>query len=380
MTNALLERFRAQMPVAAKWAYFDHAAVGPLTLPARTAMEQYVRQAAEEGDTVWPQWHRGVEAVRPLAARLLHCRTEEIALVKNTTTGIGLIAEGYPWQPGDNVVTLADEFPSNLFPWLNLADRGVEIRRLPTDRGLLDLAQLAAACDAKTRIVALSWVGFASGYRQDLDAISEIVHRQGALLFVDAIQGLGVFPLDVSQTPIDFLAGDGHKWLLGPEGAGLLYIRHEHLDRLRPLGIGWNSVVHAGDFNRIELNLKPAAERYEGGSENMAGMLALAANLELFLNFGVDKIAERILQTTSDAVALLRSLGCTIVSRRDDPRYSSGIVSFEAPGADPLALRQHCLTQGVVLSCRAGRLRISPHAYNNADDLDRLVAAIKSFR
>ena len=146
---------------------------------------------------------------------------------------------------------------------------------MPTDGGRLDLDRLAAACDDRTRIVSVSWVAYASGWRHDLDRLAELVHRRGALLFLDAIQGLGVFPLDVRKTPVDFLAADGHKWLLGPEGAGIFFIRREHLDRLRPVGVGWNSVRGAHDFSRIELLFKDTAARYEGGSQNVAGLSAL---------------------------------------------------------------------------------------------------------
>ena len=271
--------FRRLMPIAERWAYFDHAAVAPLPAPARDALVRWATQSAEQGDTVWPEWNQRVEQTRKLAARLIGAGADEIALVRSTTEGISLVAEGFRWQPGDNVVTLDNEFPSNLYPWMNLAERGVETRRVPTDSGRVDLDRLSAACDARTRIVSISWVGYASGWRSDLDALAEMAHRRGALLLVDAIQGLGAFPLDVSRTPLDFLAADGHKWLLGPEGAGLFYLRREHLDRLRPLGVGWHSVVQAADYNRIALELKPTAARYEGGSQNMAGFIALAESL-----------------------------------------------------------------------------------------------------
>src|SRR5262249_41607809 len=160
----------------------------------------------------------------------------------------------------------------------------------PDAAGRVDLARLAEACDARTRIVSVSWVGYVSGWRCDLDAVAELAHKRGALLMVDAIQGLGGFPLDVRATPIDFLAGDGHKWLLGPEGAGLFYLKREHLDLLRPIGVGWHSVEHASDYSRIELKLKPSAARYEGGTQNMVGFLGLAASLELLLECGTASV------------------------------------------------------------------------------------------
>jgi selenocysteine lyase/cysteine desulfurase len=377
MTQSICQRLRAQMPVAAKWAYFDHAAVAPITAPAAAAVRRWCEASLEEGDTRWPEWSRGAEATRDAAARLIGAERDEIALVPSTTAGIGLVAEGLDWQPGENVVTLADEFPSNAYPWLNLASRGVETRRVPTDNGRLDLAALAAACDARTRIVSVSWVGFATGYRHEVERIAEIAHSHGALMMLDAIQGLGAFPFDVRQTPIDFLSADGHKWMLGPEGAGIAFIRREHLDRLRPIGVGWHSVVHASDYTRIELDLKPSASRYEGGSQNMVGMLGFGASLDLLLDLGSAAIAAAILDITDQACERLQSIDAKIVSDRRG-EHRSGIVSFELAGRDPLAVKKHCLTRQVVLSARAGRLRISPHAYNNEEDLDRLIEALKS--
>ncbi len=369
-------QFRRQMPVADRWAYFDHAAVAPTSGPARGAIARWAEDATLNGDAFHSGWTKQIEQLRGRAAALIGARTEEIALIPTTTAGVSLVAEGFPWQPGDNVVLPDNEFPSNQYPWMHLAGRGVEVRRVAggDGRGLVD--RLAAACDRHTRIVSVSWVAYGHGWRHDLVQLAEMVHGRGALLFVDAIQALGVFPLDVVQTPLDFLAADGHKWLLGPEGAGIFYLRREHLDRLRPLGLGWNSVVHCHDFDRIELALRPTATRYEGGSPNVPGLLGLGASLELLQQFGTAAISGRILEIIALACRRLEALGAAIHSNRS-AEHASGIVSFALAGRDPAAVRRHCLERGVVLSCRAGRLRISPHAYNDAGDLDRLVEALQ---
>lgn len=373
--------FRALNPVTRQFAYFDHAAVAALSAPAQEAMTKWLVQAASEGDLNWLQWDQGVQNCRKAAARLINARSEEIALVPNTTAGITLVAEGLDWRAGDNVVLFDNEFPSNQYPWLNLASKGVEIRRLsPVDaKGRIDLAQVEKAFDSRTRLVSISWVGYASGWRISVEDVVATAHRHGVLVFLDAIQGLGVFPIDVQKTPVDFLAADGHKWLLGPEGAGIFYLRTEHLDRLRAIGIGWNSVENRHRFERIELKLRPDATRFEGGTLNMAGFLGLGASLELLMQHGVgpntNELAKHVLALGDYACAALRRTGATIVSHRGDG-CSSGIISFLPRQGDLMAIRSQLKDRGVILSCRNGWLRIALHGFNNEADVERLCEAV----
>ncbi|MBX9789737.1 MAG: aminotransferase class V-fold PLP-dependent enzyme [Pirellulales bacterium] len=370
------QTLRAQMPVAKRWAYFDHAAVAPLPAPAATYLADWSADAAANGAANWNQWRERAERARQLAAQLLGASAAEIALVPNTTTGLSLVAEGLDWQPGDNVVVPVSDFPSNQYPWMTLASRGVEVRRIECPLERLEPQLVAAACDQRTRAVTVSWVGYATGWRADLDALADVAHGYGAALVVDGIQGLGVNPLDISRTPIDFLAADGHKWLLGPEGAGVLYIRREWLGRLRPWGIGWNSMRHSGDFSHIELDLKDSAARFEGGSLNLAGFGALAASLELLVACEPARIAERLIAYSDELCARLAALGAVIASDRR-PAHASAIVSFEWPGESPAAVRQRCLAADVVVNCRGGRVRVSPHAYNDEQDMIRLVSVLQ---
>jgi selenocysteine lyase/cysteine desulfurase len=303
--------------------------------------------------------------------------------VPNTTTGISLVAEGYPWQPGDNIVTLANEFPSNQYPWMNLAARGVETRRVSVAGGVVDLDRIADACDDRTRIVSASWVGYASGWRIDVREAAELAHRKGALFFLDAIQGLGVFPLDCATSGVDFLAADGHKWLLGPEGAGLFFVRQEHLSRLRPLIVGWNSVTQGSDYTRVELNVRDEAARYEGGSQNMVGFTALGASLELLTELGVaptgSPVAERVLAVTDYACDQLQALGATLHAPRTGP-HRSGIVTFNLPGRDSNDLRRRLEQVKIITRCRAGGVRISPHGYATKVEIDRLLDELRAIR
>lgn len=378
--SRLPDDFRAAMPIADRLVYFDHAAVAPLPGPTSRAIAHWLEEATLKGDTVWSSWARRLEELRQATARIINAQPSEVALVPNTTSGIGLVAEGYPWMPGDNVVTLANEFPSNQYPWMNLTSRGVDVRRVPLVGGIVDLARINEACDARTRIVSASWVGYATGWRVDVAELSALCHERGALFFLDAIQGLGVFPLDVQTSGVDFLAADGHKWLLGPEGAGLLYIRREHLDRLRPLGVGWNSVLAGSDYTRIEFELRPEAARYEGGSYNMVGFIGLAASVEVLASLGLgpraSPLADHVLAITDYACSGLSELGAEFLAPRLGA-HRSGIVTFTLPGKDPQMIRQRLESAGIIVRCRAGGVRISPHAYNTTAEVDRFLEELR---
>jgi cysteine desulfurase/selenocysteine lyase len=374
--------FRRQMPVARKWAYLDHACVAPIPQPAFEAMNKYATELLLEGDTVWLDWERQHEALRRLTAQTINSAPEEIALVPNTTFGINLVADGFPWTAGDNVVLPAHEFPSNLYPWMALAERGVEMRVVELDGQRVCANRIAEACDSRTRIVSASWIGYGSGYRLDPAEIAQVAHDHGALFFLDAIQGLGVFPLDVAATQVDFLAADGHKWLIGPEGAGIFYCRREHLNVLRPMNVGWNSVKQGNDFANIKLDVRDMARRYEGGTQNMAGFIGLGASLKLLTEFGLahdrSAVGAQVLAVTDQILSAFDAAGVKVLSDRDE-KSKSGIVSFEVPGKSSEKLKSHLYNNGVVVSQRQGRLRTSAHCYNNGNDVDRLIEAIKTF-
>jgi cysteine desulfurase / selenocysteine lyase len=368
----------AEFPVAARWAYFDHAAVAPLPRRSGDALRAWVEDQERNGVVHWPEWERKLRTLRTDLARLINAHTDEIAFVNSTTHGIGLIAEGFPWRAGDSVVTAAEEYPSNVYPWLNLADRGVTLRTVPSRDGRVWVEDLMAATDASTRILTISHVEFASGFRNDLNALSDACRARGIALFVDAIQGLGPLTLDVARTPIDFLAADGHKWLLGPEGAGFLYVRRDWIERLRPLGVGWHSVV--GSFNRpgLDFTLKPSAERWEGGSCNMPGLQAFATSVALLLEIGAATVSERILERAETVREIARAAGFTVYGSCR-PADLSGIVALEKDGVDPDAVVTHLRARGVAAAARRGRLRFSPHIYINDDDMDRLRDGLASF-
>ena len=361
----------SEFPVAEHWAYFDHAAVAPLPRRSGDVLRDWVAHQERNGCVYWPDWERKLEANRGSIARLIGADASEIAYVGSTTQGIGLVAEGFPWREGDNVVTADEEYPSNLYPWMNLADRGVTLRRVPSREGRVWVEDLASAIDGRTRVLTISHVEWSSGFRNDLDAIGELCRSRGVALFVDAIQGLGPLTIDVSRTPIDFLAADGHKWLLGPEGAGLLFVRREWIERLRPLGVGWHSVISSYNDPNNSFRLKPTAGRWEGGSFNMPGLQAFGASVGLIQEVGPAAVSARILELADSVRERALSAGWSLAGS-DRPEDRSGIVAMTCEGVDPDAFAAEARRRGVALACRRGRVRVSPHIYNNDDDLARL--------
>jgi selenocysteine lyase/cysteine desulfurase len=371
------EKLRAEFPITRRWAFFDHAAVAPITARAQKALIDWAADMAENGDVQEHLWVKRIEQVRELAGQLLDADPLDIAFIKNTSEGIGIVAEGFPWRPGDNVVTAAEEYPANIYPWMNLASRGVELRMVSSRDGRVWLDDIKSAMDGRTRLVSLSFVEFASGFRNDLDAVAALCRERGVFFFVDAIQGLGVFPLSVRKTPNDFLSADGHKWLLGPEGAGIFYIRRDLVDLLHPVGIGWNSVVGSRDFSRVDFRLKPHAGRWESGSLNVGGLAALGASLELLLEIGIPAIAQRVLELTDYLCSQAERAGLEVFSSRG-PGDKSAIVSLLIPGADLSGIVPEFKSRGVVINKRAGRIRVSPHCYNTIAEIDRLIELLRS--
>src|SRR6266576_4944125 len=286
----IYERYRDQMPITESLIYLNHAAVAPLCKPAAEAMKQLADEAMRFGSLHYDRWLAAYEGVRQTAARFIGASPREIAIVKNTSEGIATVAIGIDWQPGDRIVAFHEEFPANFLPWRQLEQVGVRITWLSVED---PMDKIDAAC-LGARLVAISFVQYLSGYRANLNAIGEICRRRGCFFFVDAIQGLGAFPLDVESAHIDALAADGHKWMLGPEGCGILYVRQSRQDSIRPVEFGWTNVASYNDYASRDMTLRPDAGRYECGTLNTIGCYGLSAALEFLLSVGVERIATAV--------------------------------------------------------------------------------------
>jgi len=368
------ELYRGEFPVTRQWAYMNHAAVAPLSQRAASAMQGTVEDVCRHGVIHHQQWDQVYASLRSAAARLIGAAAEEIAILKNTTEGLSLIANGLNWRPGDVLVAIEGEFPANYYPWQNLTKRGVQARWLPLHGGRIELEELDRACRG-ARLLAISFVQYLSGFRIDLDAVGEICARRGCLLVVDAIQGLGVFPVDVRKARIHALSADGHKWLLGPEGCAILYISSALIPEIEPVEFGWTSVARWQDYQSRDSTPRAGAARYECGTLNTAGCYGLLAAIDLLLEIGIDRIASRVPSLTRRIAAGVAARG---YERLIDPGSdsASGIVAFRKDGVNSTEAVRRLAAQGIALAPRSGWIRASPHFYVSEGEVDRMIEAL----
>ena len=369
---------RGLFPVTRNVAYLNHAAVGPLSSRAYEAMEGQARDQREFGALHWREWYAEYELLRQSAARLLNANPGEIAILKNTSEGLSFVAEGIRWTRGENVVTTDLEFPSNFVPWKNLERRGVELRVVQSRDGAYDVGDIAKLIDDKTRIVTVSSVAFHNGFTADLDAIGALCAKRGALLCVDAIQSLGVLPMDVRRSNVAFLAADGHKWLCGAEGAAIFFVAAGHRDKLDVIENGWTNIERRGKFINCPTDLMPDSRRFEAGSLNTNGIYGLHAAIDLLHEVGIEAIATEVKRITALLAGRLEAIGYRLGTPRP---IRSGIVAAIPPVVEPntlLRLHRRLEEAGIVCAPREGMLRFAPHFYNDEGEVERVIEVLQS--
>jgi selenocysteine lyase/cysteine desulfurase len=368
---ALWERYADQFPVREHLIYLNHAAVAPLCRRSAEAMKHLADDCTNFGSLHYDQWLAAYEGVRVAAAKLVNGDRSEIALVKNTSEGIATVALGLDWRQGDRIVGFKEEFPANVYPWKLLEEKGVTVTWLSvTD----SLDRIDEACRG-ARLLTISFVQFLTGYRAPVQAIGEICRRNHCIFIVDAIQGLGAFPLDVRACGIHALAADGHKWLLGPEGCGILYINQELLEQVKPVEFGWTNVAGYNDYGSRDMSLRPDAGRYECGTLNTIGCFGLRASLEFLLEVGVGEIAP-VVQSLGDRIAQgVQAKGYEVLGNRTT-ETGAGIVSFRKSGLDEREIVRRLRVAGISAAPRAGWVRTSPHFYISPAEIDRMLEVL----
>jgi len=374
MPAPLWEQYREQFPITKNLVYLNHASVGPLSRRAAVAMQGLAEDALQYGSEHYARWLAAYEGVRNGAAKLLNADAGEIAIIKNTSEGIATIAMGIAWKRGDAVVIFEEEFPANLYPWKRLAEHGVELRQLSIFDDLDRIDEAAKGA----RLLAISYVQYLSGYRADLDAIGEICRRRGCVFCVDAIQGMGAFPIDVRKSNIGALSADGHKWLLGPEGCGVLFVERSLQDQIEPVEFGWTNVARYADYASRDMTLRPDAGRYECGTLNTIGCFGLEAAFGLLIEIGVDQISTAVQALGDQVWNGARELGYETLGRRPEGG-GAGIVSIRKPGVESQFIVRKLREAGFTTAPRQGWVRIAPHFYISPDEIDALLRILRTF-
>jgi len=369
---------RAAMPITREWIHLNHAGVAPVAGPSADLMAEAALDAAHHSTVNSGRWNRLIEKGRVRFAQLVGTRPSEIAYVKNTSHGLLIAANGLPILPGDNVIFFRGEFPANAYPWLALQRKGVEARMLEPRDGRIAADHIREAMDARTRVVAVSFVQFGTGFRADLAAIGELCRERSAYFVVDIIQGAGALPLDLAACQVDIAAADGHKWLLGPEGVGHLYCRQDVLDDLGLSYVGWHSVESAWDFDSYDMALRPDARRFEEGSPTTVCAVGLAESAAILCGWGIPAVYARIIALTDRIIDHARRRGFQVLSPCATERERSGIVIVRPPDADPGYLVGQLQSRGVIAAARGGGIRFSPHAYNSEDEIDEAFTRLDS--
>ncbi len=365
-----LATLRQQFPITRSAAFFEHAAVSALPAPALAAICATAHRLAEAGiDRAERQVL--IDRVRAQAARLIDAPSETVAFVRSTTYGLSMLAAGLEWSPGDNVVTIRGEYPANVYPWMNLARRGVETRLVEPTGGAVTPEAIFALTDARTRLVSVSFVEFWNGFRNDLDAIGRECRRQRILFAVDAIQGLGALQLSVARTPIDYLAAGAQKWLLGPQAIGMAYAHPDLITRVHPPVVGTDSVVRYEEYFEYDLSLPPNARRLEEANPNVLGLAGFGASLELLLAVEAAWAEERVISLARRLRAGLTTLDYALVEPQEVQR--SGILSFRHRRRSAVEIHPLLREAGFRLSLRGDFLRASPHFYNSEAEIDALL-------
>jgi len=362
-----------EFPVRKNIVYLNHAAVAPLPRRVAGAMTAHVENVRDRGAADWRSWYGMIETTREKAARFVGAAPTEIAFLPNTSWGLNLVALGFPWKDGDNVVTDDMEFPSNAYPWRGLALRGVESRVAKNRDGRITTKDIAALVDRRTRVVAVSWVAFHNGWVFPLEEIGKLCRERGILLVVDAIQGLGALPMDVTAASVDVLCADAHKWLYGAEGGAIFYVAESARERVPARATGWWNLKTEGEYLEYRGAPYVGARRYEPGTLPTANIAGLAAAIDLLNEMGRQAVRDRVLQLVAILHAGLVERGWAV--RSPEP-LASGILAATPPSGGARSWAKALEARGVIVAPREGCVRFSPHAGNDAEELERALDAI----
>jgi len=370
--------YREEFPITRNYVFLNNAAVSSPPLRVSRAVGELFNDYSSLGLMRYPQWMKQVEKTRSLFAQLINAEPHEVCFMGNTSEGLGAVANGLSWKPGDRVLVPIPDFPSNVYPWANLERFGVRVDHFKKNNGRFTPAEIEAAIRPGTKLITISSTDFATGFRCDLEGIGELCRKKGILLCVDAIQSLGAVPLDVKKCGVHFLASGGHKWLLATMGIGALYISKEANDLVHPDRVGWRSVEDEENFYNLDLKLKADALRFESGTLNIPGITALGIALEMLLDIGIERIHARICDLNDIFSEGLAKRNFPVISPADRERRA-GILSFIPGTGNAHDLFRYFIKDKVLVAQRGDAIRISPHFYNDESDVEQFFAVLDGY-
>lgn len=365
------EIYREEFPIVKRFVFLDHASISPIPKSVLKAIQDFYLERLNLAGLAWNKWIKELDETRVLAAKLIKASPKEIAIIKNTSEGINLIVNSIEWKKGDEVIITDMEFPTNFYPWIRLRKKGVKVNIIKhKPNGVIELEDIKKTINKKTVVLAISHVQYGNGFKIDLKKLNKIVDKK-CLLFIDAIQSLGA--VEVNSRFIDFLAAGGHKWLLAPFGTGILYVNKKLLNNITPAFVGWFSVKNPSSFS-LKLNYASSARKFEYGSHNFSGIVGLKAALKLLLKIGISNIEKRILGLTSLLIEEVERLGLKIQTPKDIDKRA-GIVNIKIK--NPSKIVKKLLKNKIIVSSRTKGIRVSPHFYNNEEDIHKFVQVLK---
>jgi selenocysteine lyase/cysteine desulfurase len=351
--------------------YLNHAATGPIIKPVKDKLIEVISEKSETEIDNFKKFLNSVENTKLLLGELINTSSERIAFVDNTSTGLNILAQGIDWEKGDGIILNNLEFPANVYPFLNLNDKGVEVDFVKSHKGIVTAENIIDAIKPNTKLISLSMVQFLTGYRIDLEKIGKVCKEKNIIFSVDAIQGLGAVRLNVQKCNVDFVSSGSQKWLFGLQGLGFIYLSERLQSKIKPTFVGWTSVENQWNLLNYDLILKKTAERFQTGTLNTLGIFALEESLKFLKNYGFDLVEKKVLDNSTYLMQLLNNLGIKTVLTNLPEENISGIVSFEHKNSSNIF--NTLLANNIICSIREGMIRFSPHFYNLHEELEKVI-------
>ncbi|MCW9095285.1 MAG: aminotransferase class V-fold PLP-dependent enzyme [Ignavibacteriaceae bacterium] len=383
MNPETIEKARSYFPYLKKGIiYFNHSSTGPITTKVKERIEAFLTERSEEKIDDYYAFKDVADETKTMIGEMINCEGDRIAFLDNTTNGIIWLAQGINWKSGDRIILNDVEFPANVYPFLQLKEKGVEVDFIKSKNGIVTAEEVIDAIKPDTKLISISFVQFLSGYRVDLEKIGKACKEHGIIFSVDAIQGLGAVRLDIEKCNIDFLASGTQKWLLGLQGLAFIYVRKELQDKMKTAPIGWLAVNDAWDLLNFDLTTKETAERFQPGTLNNLGIYAFNSSMKFLKEFGFDEIEKQVLSNSKYFIEQLASIGYKSPLLSQPEKHLSGIVSFSLKDGFPKSVNakeifDYLSQKKIICSLREGYIRFAPHFYNTKQEINTVIDEMK---